>query len=296
MSHPELDEVMSPELVLVDPELARLARQRLCEAPERRPQPRPIAAFRPSRPLDAAGPAVRRRTVRAMASGFGGFATAIPMLLLGAVVVVMVASEVRAQLVDDPATLVAPAAPGTSRLPLVTTTAAPTPEVRPQRRATPPRAITRARPPSAPAKPPPASRFAPPAKAATPAPSPAPAPARRPPVSGPPPVNPAKAKQPPAAPARVAGNGLTTKSEVEARTLMMLQERVALWVPPALLDRKTGMLVNNVHVVCRRVGRASRFDCKLGVGRSQAGEWLLRVVVARDGTQTLTWRGRATAR
>ena len=47
VSHPELDEVMSPELVLVDPELARLARQRLCEAPERRPQPRPIAAFRP---------------------------------------------------------------------------------------------------------------------------------------------------------------------------------------------------------------------------------------------------------
>ena len=282
----ELDEVISPELVLVDPELAQIARRRLPDRPEWRPAVSLSAPVRPA--LAHTFPPIEpRRDVRRSTRVFGAVAVAFPLLLIGGIVVGMIASEVRAQLVDDPVTLFLPSAPDAVRSQPLATTAAPESEVRPDRRATPPRPVTRTRP-SAPAKRPPASRPAPvkptPVKPAPVEPAKEPTPAPK-----------ASAKRPPGVPAPSTVDWVPTKSEVEARTLLLLQERVALRVPVALMDKKTGLFVNNVHVSCRRVGRTARFDCSLGVGRSPR-EWLLSVVVERDGSETLKWRGDAAAR
>jgi hypothetical protein len=102
-----------------------------------------------------------------------------------------------------------------------------------------------------------------------------------------------RAKPKAARPAGGGGGGIPTRSEVEARTLVLLQERVALWVPAALLDRKTNLLVDNIQVTCRQVRQTPRFDCRLGIGRGQGREWLLTVVVANDGSEKLTWRDHA---
>ena len=117
---PEPDLVLSPELVLVDPDLARLARERLSDAPRRQPPPRVrVVSAEVTAPPEQVGSLPRRRALAA--SAVGAFATAIPALLLGAVAVGMVASEVQAQLLDDPIALVAPAgtvsAPPASRRP-----------------------------------------------------------------------------------------------------------------------------------------------------------------------------------
>ena len=77
---------------------------------------------------------------------------------------------------------------------------------------------------------------------------------------------------------------------------MLLQERGARSVPIALIDRRSGLFANNVHAVCRQAGETPRFDCRLGIGLGQGGEWLLTVVVAKDGTEKLTWRGHARPR
>ena len=110
-SHPELDEIVSPELVLVDPELAQLARQRLRVAPEWLPQSRAPAAAPPLSPKRpqiavAAPPAdvpATPGTPRPRSTSV--LATAIPLLLLGAVTFAMVASEVQARFQDPIASL-----------------------------------------------------------------------------------------------------------------------------------------------------------------------------------------------
>jgi hypothetical protein len=108
--------------------------------------------------------------------------------------------------------------------------------------------------------------------------------------------SPASVKSPPVhADQGAAGGWVPAKSEVEARTLVALQQRVLFSAPAALIDKTTGLLVNNVRVSCRRVVRTARFSCKLGVGRSQAQEWLLTVVTARDGDRW-TWTGPAAVR
>jgi hypothetical protein len=106
-SHLELDEVVSPELVLVDPELAQTARRRLRELPEWRPQtpprtaaplifpvPPPIALAPP--PVVVRPPAPRKHRPRARSI----LAPAIPLSLLAALVLAMVVSEVQAQFQD----------------------------------------------------------------------------------------------------------------------------------------------------------------------------------------------------
>ena len=76
------DEVISPELVLIDPELARIARQRLPDVTEWRPQPLPPAS---SAPLT---PPVRRRVAgRHPTIGVRALAAATMLLLLGPLVV-----------------------------------------------------------------------------------------------------------------------------------------------------------------------------------------------------------------
>lgn len=271
---PEPDLVLSPELVLVDPDLARLARERLSDAPRRPPSPRMrVVPAEITAPPEQVRLLPRRPAFAARA--VGAFATVIPALLLGGVAVGMVASEVQAQLLDDPIALVAPAE----------TVSAP-PASAPAARTS--RAVTKPAPKPAKPRPTQAPRAAPPALS-----PPTAVPARKSPT-GPAPVRRAKPKA--ARPAGGGGGGIPTRSEVEARTLVLLQERVALWVPAELLDRKTNLLVDNVQVACRQVGQTRRFDCRLGTGRSQERDWLLTVVVAKDGSQKLTWRGHAPPR
>ena len=92
-------EPVSPELVLVDPELAKVARRSLPEMQEWRPR----AQSAPARATLRAH-AVRRQLPRAALAT----TTAAPLLLLlvvGSVVVALVASEVRAQFLDPAASL-----------------------------------------------------------------------------------------------------------------------------------------------------------------------------------------------
>ena len=87
----ELHEPVSPELVLVDPELAKVARRSLPEIPEWRPQAQTVPS-----PVRLHAHARRRHLPRVAWAA----ATAAPLLLLllvGSVVVALVASEVRAQ-------------------------------------------------------------------------------------------------------------------------------------------------------------------------------------------------------
>jgi hypothetical protein len=213
--HSGSEEVISPELVLVDPELAQIARRRLHVPPEWRPPPGPATS-----PTVAVAPASThtftpvesRRNVRRSTRVLGALATGIPLLLFGAVVVGMVASEVRAQFVDGPATLVAPSTPAVSA-------------------------------------------------SADPG----------------------------------AGRWVPTRSDVEARTLVVLRQGVLVSVPPALIDKTTGSLANNVHVSCQRIGPPSQFSCKVTSGRSSPGRaWLLDVVATRDGGEW-AWVGPAAA-
>jgi hypothetical protein len=132
-SHLELDEVVSPELVLVDPELAEIARRQLRLAPEWRPQPRarapvpvpsparlPISVAKPPVVVPTAAPGTPRPRVTSVV------ATAVPLLLLGAVVFAMVTSEMQARFQDPVASLgpasVAPPPPGLDTVTLLPTT------------------------------------------------------------------------------------------------------------------------------------------------------------------------------
>ena len=200
--HSESLEVISPELVLVDPELAQIARRRLCEPPEWRAPPRAVVA-------PTCTPAVTRRDVRRSTRVLAAVAAGIPLVLLGAFLVGIVATEVRAQLVDSAAPPVAQSTPDTAV-----------------------------------------------------------------------PVDPDD------------GHWVPTKSEVEARTLVVLRQGVLLSVPAALIDKRTGVLAHDVHVSCRRVGLTAEFGCKVGVGRHPTREWRLDVVGTRDGGEW-TWLGPA---
>jgi hypothetical protein len=175
------DEVISPELVLVDPELAQIARRRLPDVAEWRPQP---LAPVPSAPLTP--PVSRRVAVRHPKIGVRALAAATALLLLGPLVV----PNMGGALLEHPAVPVVP-----------------------------------------------------------------------------------------------------TKFEVEARTLALLQTAGASSVPAGVLDQTSGLLANNTHIACARVGRTSRFDCRLGVGHAPGRTWVLTVAVAADGTEKLTWNG-----
>ena len=291
LRHPESDTLISPELVLVDPELAEFARQRLPVAPGWRPAPRrhvaPAAAstrFEPrSTPAEPSIVMPRRRglAVRAVRA----CALAVPALLFGGVAVAMVASEVRGQLRDDRIALVSPRSP-TSTTPTIRSTTQPSASMAPAR-PTPARRLPK---PSIQPRP-----VAPPPRAAAP---PLPRPSIQPrPVAPAPrtpaPVLPTNPAPPPRATATATeeSSPIPSRGEVEARTLMLLQEQGAPSVPNALIDPSSGLIANNVHIVCRQVGTTRRFDCRLWVGPSRAREWLLTVVVASDGSQTFSWRG-----
>ena len=278
--YPGPHDVISPELVLVDPELAEIARRRLRDTPEWRPSlGSPVSPSAPVRlPFaHASPPSEPRRHVPRSTRALGAFAGAVPLLLLGALVVGMVASEVRAQLLADPATLVGPSTPKMTRVQTLQTTAALASEPRARQPAKPPRTVTPARPAASelqsPASPPGLARATPETEPSPAALEPTPVPADR----------------------GAAGRWVPEQAEVEARTLVALQQRVLFSVPAALIDKRTGLLVNNVHISCRRVEHTAQFSCKLGVGRSQAQEWVLTVVTARDGGPW-AWIGPAAAR
>lgn len=97
----EHDEVISPELVLVDPELAQIARRRLRLAPEWRPQPLP-----PASPTPLILP-VRPRASRHPKIGVRALAAATMLLLLGPLVL----PSMGGALLQHPAAPVAPWVP-----------------------------------------------------------------------------------------------------------------------------------------------------------------------------------------
>jgi hypothetical protein len=110
-----LPEVISPELVLIDPELAEIARRQLREyEPPRAPPPREIS---PEPPLTDAvvhlpPPAARRERPRPLRA-LGSFVLQwIPVLVVAAVLLGMLASELRLQVLGDGASLAAPDALG----------------------------------------------------------------------------------------------------------------------------------------------------------------------------------------
>jgi hypothetical protein len=199
VTHPDLAEVISPELVLIDPELAEIARRRLREyQPPPVPPPRvvvpavatpPTAEPRPALPVAEPPRRERRRPTRAL----GAFVThGIPTLVVAAVLLAMVASEIRVQLADG------------------------------------------------------ASNTEP-------------------------------------------AESMPTRGEVEIRALATLNEGTELRVPSTLLDERTGLLLDNVHVSCRRVEGTALFGCTVGAGPSGTSEWWLTVVTSRD--DDWSWQG-----
>jgi hypothetical protein len=144
--------------------------------------------------------------------------------------------------------------------------------------------------PAAPPTPAPAPVSQVPEKAEKP---PAPPPPAALPVS-PPPKKTAKPPVPlptaqPKAPAKPAVEWSPTKREVEIRALAALSQGGIARVPTGLIDERTGLLVDDVHVSCRRVHRTVRFTCEVGVGPAQPQDWWLTVVTSRDGPWK--WRG-----
>jgi len=196
------DEVISPELVLVDPELAQIARHRLPDVPEWRPQRLPPpASAPPTLP-------VRRRVASTYPKiGVGALVAATTLLLL----VPLVVPSMEGALLRHPAAPVPP-------------------------------------------------------------------------------------RKPAAPPARDTGSWVPTRFEVEARTLTLLQTANASSAPPGVVDKRSGLLANNTHIACSRVGRTSVFECKLGVGLAGGRTWLLTVAVTRDGAEKITWNGRVAER
>lgn len=195
VSHPDLAEVISPELVLVDPELAEIARRRLREyqppvvRSAREVVPAAPPAAEPAPALPAAWP--RRRERLRPTRALGAFVThGIPTLVVAAVLLAMVASEIRVQLADG--------APTTTE-------------------------------------------------------------------------------------------SVPTRGEVEVRALATLSRGTELRVPPGLLDERTGLLLDNVSVSCRRVDDSALFGCTVGAGTAGAPEWWLTVVTSRD--TDWSWQG-----